>query len=177
MSNQRLLVDQHFERAGEPSLFEAGPTNQSLHAENCWCDLAAHAPSGQAYNEQAFRYFLEIERKRSEVSGRPFLLLLIDLKRHSGSGVEGRIHGRTADQLFSALSLCLRETDFIGWYRQNRSIGAVLTQDSNAATAGISDPVAERVKLSLREILSPDVAPRLQLRIYQLPPLSLRRRT
>jgi hypothetical protein len=96
-------------------------------------------------------------------------LLLIDLKRHSESDIDARIDRRTADRLFSALSLCLRETDFIGWYREHRSIGAVLTQDSNAAAAGIPDPVARRVHLSLQEILPAAVAPRLQLRIYQLP--------
>src|SRR2546422_1060554 len=40
---------------------------------------------GQAYNEQAFRYFLAIERKRSERSGHPFLLLLVDLKEQEGA--------------------------------------------------------------------------------------------
>ena len=35
---------------------------------------------GQAYNEDAFRYFFEIERKRAARAHRPVLLLLLDLR-------------------------------------------------------------------------------------------------
>src|SRR2546427_7764733 len=46
---------------------------------------------GHPYNEEAFQYFLEIERKRSELSNRPFLLMLVDFNKHQ------RIDAVTAD--------------------------------------------------------------------------------
>jgi hypothetical protein len=130
--------------------------------------------AGEAYNEQAFRYFLEIERHRSELSGRPFLLLLVDLKRDSVSDLEPQIQPQTAERLFSALTQCLRDTDFLGWYREERTIGAVLTQDSPASGTGISDVVARRVTNGLRQELPASLSARLHLRVYELPPNAAR---
>jgi hypothetical protein len=117
-----------------------------------------------AYNEEAFQYFLEIERKRSEVSNRPFLLMLVDFNKHP------RIDAATADKLFTVLSLCLRETDFIGWYREGRAAGAVLTQHGEADGNDLSEVVRQRIERALRERLPLDLARQLQTRIYQIPP-------
>jgi hypothetical protein len=119
--------------------------------------------AGQAYNEEAFQYFLEIERKRSELSNRPFLLMLVDFNKHP------RIDGVTADKLFSVLSLCLRETDFIGWYREGRIAGAVLTQHGETDADDLSDVVRARIVGALRQRLPSDLARQLQTRIYQIP--------
>jgi hypothetical protein len=120
--------------------------------------------AGQAYNEEAFQYFLEIERKRSELSNRPFLLMLVDFNKHP------RIDGVTADKLFSVLSLCLRETDFIGWYREGRVAGAVLTQHGETDGDDLSDVVRARIEGALRLLLPAALARQLQARVYQIPP-------
>ena len=125
--------------------------------------LALRDGLGHAYNEEAFQYFLEIERKRSELSNRPFLLMLIDFKKHP------RIDSAAADKLFSLLSLCLRETDFIGWYREGRVAGAVLTQHGETGRDDLSDGVRQRIGDALREGLPPDLARQLQARVYQIP--------
>src|SRR5713226_6611484 len=78
------------------------------------CGFALQDGSGEAYNEEAFQYFLEIERKRSEISNRPFLLMLIEFNRHP-AGINPEIDLVTSGTLFSILGRCLRETDFIGW--------------------------------------------------------------
>src|SRR5712691_6338751 len=77
-------------------------------SDRCSCGVALESRLGQAYNEQAFRYFLAIERQRSERSGCPFLLLLIDLKEQEGA--TARLDSMVASDLFSDLWLCLRET-------------------------------------------------------------------
>jgi hypothetical protein len=127
----------------------------------CSCRLAG-TQNGQAYNEEAFRYFLEIERKRSEVSRRPFLLLLVDLKRT-------RISGQLSARLFSQLALCLRDTDFVGWYRDGRVAGAVLTQRPDMPEARVSKKVAQRVREALRRQLDAEMGDQLQVRVYQIP--------
>jgi hypothetical protein len=119
---------------------------------------------GHAYNEKAFQYFLEIERKRSDLSSRPFLLMLVDFNKHP------RIDAVTADKLFLVLSLCLRETDFIGWYREGRIAGAVLTQHGETEGDELSDVVRQRIGGALRERLPSDLARQLQARVYQIPP-------
>jgi len=123
---------------------------------------------GQAYDEDAFLYFLAIERKRSERSGSPFLLLLVDLKEEAGVSV--RIAPFVASRIFSRLWLCLRESDFVGWYREERVAGAVLTHLAAGPLTEVCEDVCQRVSTALRENLSPDVARRLQVHVYQLGP-------
>jgi len=124
---------------------------------------------GQAYNEQAFRYFLAIERKRSERSGHPFLLLLVDLKEQEGASA--RLDSMVANNLFSNLRLCLRETDFVGWYREERVAGAVLIELGDRRPTEVSRLIGQRVSERLYARLPSGVARRLQVCIYQHPEL------
>lgn len=133
--------------------------------DRCSCDLTLDGPN-QTYNEEAFRYFLALEQKRSESSGRPFLLLLIDVKR--GTEMGARFDSGIANKLFAGLWLSLRETDVIGWYREERVAGAVLTFAEPPST-NVDADISDRVGRELREALPTDVVERLQLRIYQLP--------
>jgi len=160
MSIQRPLFEERFE---EVSVADRGPEQATEQ-----CSFSVTEIAGEAYNEQAFRYFLELERDRSELSGRPFLLLLVDVKRDSVD-LEPQLDALTSRQLFSALTQCLRDTDFLGWYREQRTIGAVLTQDTPAAGTEISDLVARRVTNGLRYELPASLSAQLHLRVYQLP--------
>jgi hypothetical protein len=132
-------------------------------ADREWVGFALQDGPVDAYNEAAFQYFLEIERKRSELSNRPFLLMLVDFNKHP------RIDAVAADKLFSVLSLCLRETDFIGWYREGRVAGAVLTQHGETDGDDLSDVVRGRIGEALRRRLPSHLAHQLQARVYQIP--------
>jgi hypothetical protein len=134
--------------------------------DSCSCGHAASRP-GQAYNEEAFRYFLEVERRRSEKSNRPLLLLLVDLTQSGGTN--SHISQTMATRLFAGLSQCLRQTDFVGWYRENRVAGAVLTERANNRAMDVRQPVAERVRQALNGQFESDVASRLQITVYQIP--------
>ena len=111
--------------------------------EECSCGLALEDREGQAYNEEAFRHFLAIERKRSERARRSFLLLLVSLRKQPGMSVT--FTSEVASRLFSGLSLCVREVDFIGWYREERVAGAVLTQGIGTTEPDASRRIGERV--------------------------------
>jgi hypothetical protein len=134
------------------------------------CGFALPDGSSDAYNEEAFQYFLEIERKRSEISNRPFLLMLIEYSRQTG--VTSDIDGVTARRLFALLRECLRETDFIGWYRERRIAGAVLTQDSGSNRADLSEVVRKRVGEALNKLFPPNRTKGFEVRIYELSPSS-----
>jgi hypothetical protein len=122
---------------------------------------------GLVYDEQAFRYFLDIERKRSERSSRPFLLLLVDLEDRSGSN--GFIDPAVAAKLFEGLGQCVRETDFVGWFREGRVAGAVLTQYSNLARTDVAAVVDERVREVLSSSVPIQIARSLRMRAYWIP--------
>lgn len=117
-------------------------------------------------NEEAFHYFLAMERRRSQRSGRCFLLLVAKLKESS----ETRIDSTGAFRLFSALQLTLRESDVIGWYREDRILGALLNQPSADVQMDVARIVHERVSKAFYEHLGSDIARRLQIRVYEFRP-------
>jgi len=130
----------------------------------CSCGVAVESRRGQAYNEEAFRYFLAVERQRSRRSGRTFLLLLVDQRAQPGA--RARIEPRMVPRLFSGLARCLRETDIIGWYHEQRVAGALLTELGAGDRPDVSDLLHQRITGMLSECLAADVA-RLQVRIYR----------
>jgi hypothetical protein len=134
--------------------------------EDCSCGLAREDRTGQAYNEQAFRHFLAIERKRAQRASRPFLLLLVSLRQEPG--LSTTIDAKAAARLFSGLALSVREVDFIGWYRQQRVAAAVLTQGLASLAPAAVGAIGERVTQMLGRQLPARDARRLQVRVLQL---------
>jgi hypothetical protein len=135
-------------------------------ADHGSCDLARDLNSDTVYNQEAFRYFLSHERKRSELSNRPFLLLLVDLQ---STQVASRINPAIANKLFDGLAECLRDTDVIGWYHEGRVAGAVLTHVEDSAHVDVPEEIRGRVSGALGSALPSTIASGLQVRIYQLP--------
>ena len=122
----------------------------------------------QAYNEHAFRYFLGIERNRSERSQRSSLLVLVNLRRHTGMSTQ--IAPSVAVKIFAGLSRCVREIDFVGWHRENRVAGAVLAQGSDTPDPEASRRISQRVSEMVGEQLPASLAGRLHVRLVHLRP-------
>lgn len=118
------------------------------------------------YNEPAFRYFLSNELKRSERTGRPFALLLLEW---NAQGRRTSMDSELATKVFSGLSLCLRETDFVGWYQEGTVAAAVLTHLGDASGADVSLQIRRRFSQVAFMGLLPKVAEEFDLRVYQLP--------
>jgi hypothetical protein len=133
----------------------------------CSCDVALETRLGQACNEEAFRHFLAIERKRSRRSGRPFLLLLVGLKKRRRAA--GRIDPTAAASLFACLWQSLRESDVVGWFREGRMAGALLTPPGDVPGTNIADLVCDKVRRSLQESLPPEFVRCLDVRVFRLP--------
>jgi hypothetical protein len=123
---------------------------------------------GQAYDDQAFRYFLDIECRRAVRAHRPVLLLLLDASEPPETGAD--MDPVLVAKLFSGLWRCLRETDVVGWYREDRVLGAILTQVEDGLRPEATREIRQRANRALCEGLSPDVARRLRVRVYQLRP-------
>jgi hypothetical protein len=119
---------------------------------------------GGPYGEEPFRYFLAVERKRAQRSGCLLLLLLVDLE--GPPGVSARIDRAIATRLFADLGRCLRETDFIGWYREERVAGAVLTELGDGPPREVARRVGQRVREALGGGLPSNVARRLRVHVY-----------
>jgi hypothetical protein len=141
------------------------PASAEAASESCSCGFALTG-HGEAYNEQAFHHFLAIERKRSEASTRPFLLLLVEFDKHLGLPVP--MNREIESRLFGAIAESLRDTDVIGWYREHRIAGAVLT-DLGDAPQAIMPTITNRVRRLLQRDLAASLALLVQVRVYQLP--------
>ena len=136
-------------------------------SDQCTCGLATRGRL-DAYNEEAFWYLLRVERRRSERSRRPFLLVLVVLKNEAGAEV--RMHPAIVDKLFSGLSRVLRETDVIGWYREEQIVGALLSGQGDGPWTELSARITERLTDALSQTLPEPMSRRLQVRAYQIQP-------
>ena len=117
-----------------------------------------------AYNEEAFRYFLDVERRRSEISNRPFVLVLLNLR----AALSPNDIPPDPEALLAGLSHVVRETDFIGWFRDRSVAGAALTQHSETAVTDLTAAISRRVVRILADRLPPRLAHRVRVRVYQL---------
>jgi hypothetical protein len=132
----------------------------------CSCEAIDIDGRAQAYNEQAFRYFLQVELKRSQLSNRPSFLLLVDCTNPPGT--TEAVSGEAAASVLEKLSTSLRETDFVGWYRDRLVIGAVLTQRHETSAADIQRGVTIRIRKLIDQAVPSSLADRLHVRIFQL---------
>ena len=87
-------------------------------------DLTREEDDYTFYCKAPFHHLLRIERHRTERSGKPFLLLLLDI---SALPAERRPK-EILDKLHSALRSALRETDIRGWYDPDLVIGVIFTE-------------------------------------------------
>jgi hypothetical protein len=147
-----------------PALTRRAGSEPHAASDPCACALAL-AGHGSAYNEEAFQYLLTVERKRFEHSSRPFVLMLVELEEHSGQTT--RFEPELGARLFASLGRSLRDTDVIGWYRDGRIAGAVLTHLGDVSIADVSRQLAERITRTLRDDLPEAIAHRLKMRLYQ----------
>jgi hypothetical protein len=118
------------------------------------------------YNEEAFQYFLSVERKRTEACGTHLLLALVDLKKPASGAEPG--DAEAATKLFAALRASLRETDFVGWYHEKDVAGAVLPQFAGATASRSTRRVGQRLCQGLVQRLPATLASRLEVHVYDV---------
>jgi hypothetical protein len=127
--------------------------------------LALQGSMRHVYNEASFRQVLGMERKRARFAHTSFFLLLVRIRDESGSGMA--ISRSMAAALFSGLTKCLREVDFVGWHREGRVAAAVLAQGQVVPGDHASSRIVERVTQALRSQL-PLAAQHLDVRVVRL---------
>ena len=140
------------------NMFSASRVNGSMKG------LASFSQSG-VYNQEAFRYLLESESNRSNRSGYFCQILLVYWTDAQGRDVQMNSHA--AKTVMVALSRSLRETDYIGWYRDGRIAGAVLTVLAEEAMAQVPTQLQPRLVEILRAELGVEETSRLQIRVCQ----------
>ena len=120
---------------------------------------------GQAYNEPAFRYFLNIERNRAQRRDRSIALVLVSARQGQKQTLD-RMGDRSTDAVFGALTSSVRDADFVGWYREGRVAAAVLAM-GDATPSGVRKQLADRVSRQLRERMAAN-ADGMRIRVFEL---------
>jgi lipopolysaccharide/colanic/teichoic acid biosynthesis glycosyltransferase len=100
--------------------------------------------------EQHFQRAIVLERRRSERSAKPFLLMLVESAKSSSSEERKKL----ISEILSALSLSTRETDVLGWYKQDLSLGVVFTEIKTENKATIGEVMRVRMTEVLRNELT-----------------------
>jgi exopolysaccharide biosynthesis polyprenyl glycosylphosphotransferase len=116
-------------------------------------------------NGESFQRMLALERKRSERSRKPFLLMLVDL----GERLPSTSNGKAMDSIVSALSLATRATDVIGWYKDDTVIGILFTEIVIGDRSTIMGTMMTRISSMLGRALSPEQLNQVSISLHLFP--------
>ncbi len=129
----------------------------------------AEFKAGAVADESGFTRHIYLERRRAERNRQSLMLILID-------GIEiSPIAARVAAfrTIVQRLADLLRDTDILGWYRQDAVLGMLLP-DLERADQALIRTVFGKISGLLEEALGPSLAERMQLTVHLFPdPLNL----
>jgi exopolysaccharide biosynthesis polyprenyl glycosylphosphotransferase len=115
--------------------------------------------------QEAFHKMITLERKRTERSRKPFLLMLLD----TGSDLPSDRNSRLLVDVLNALSASTRETDATGWYATDAVVGVMYTEIATCDRSSIVATMLARVSNSLRENLGLEDFHRVKISFHLFP--------
>ena len=118
-----------------------------------------------ALTEESFHRMIALERKRTERSRNPFLLMLLE----TGDGLESDDDENLLSEVLSALSDSIRETDVSGWYKGSSVVGVMFTQLGSEDRPAIVSVMLARVSATLRTALGAEQFSRVSISFHQFP--------
>lgn len=104
----------------------------------------------KALDEDSFRRMISLERKRTERSRKPFLLMLLDAGDHLFPGANGNI----LTKVLFAMTASTRETDVTGWYKNNTVVGVMFTEIPVEDKKMVFSTMLGRVSATLQDHVS-----------------------
>ena len=100
--------------------------------------------------QEAFRGLISLERKRTERSRKPFLLMLLDV----GDSWPTKRSAETLGKIIAALPVSTRETDVTGWYTNTSVVGVMFTEIVIPKPSTIPNNIVTRISDTLRNNLT-----------------------
>jgi lipopolysaccharide/colanic/teichoic acid biosynthesis glycosyltransferase len=128
--------------------------------------LSEASSSGErvVLNPEAFRRMISLERKRSERSRKPFVLLLLDMGDRPSDK-----NGKSLGKISSVLSASTRDTDVTGWYSNDCVVGVMFTEIAAEDSTSIPGTIIARVTDTLRGNLTLEQFNRLRISFHVFP--------
>jgi lipopolysaccharide/colanic/teichoic acid biosynthesis glycosyltransferase len=119
----------------------------------------------EVLNEGTFKRIISIERKRTERSRKPFLLMLLDTGNRLGS----EKNGKALDSIVSALLASIRETDVTGWYKSRATVGVLFTELAIDDKNSILGTILTKVSTTLQDKLTFDQFNQISVSLHLFP--------
>ena len=112
------------------------------------------------YMERYFNNLLVVERKRSERSRKPFLLMLIDISKVAANGQSSFIR-----KLSNVLEISSRDIDIKGWYKNKKILGIIFTESQK----GCWKTLVTKIKTNISDMLKPEIANAIEISWIDFP--------
>lgn len=116
-------------------------------------------------SEEAFLNKICEERKRTDRSEKPFLLMLIDIHRL----LEKKVPCSVQEIIIEILLSSKRETDSCGWYDYGTTIGMIFTEIDGIDTNEAKQTIASKIRNRLLECLSLEVMDKVDAYFHYYP--------
>lgn len=116
-------------------------------------------------SQEAFHRVITLERRRTERSRKPFVLMLLDMGDHLSSEATAKSLGK----LLAAVSLCTRVTDVSGWYQRDSVVGVMFTEIAFDDRKTIVSTMISRVSDMLRNHLNLEQFNRVSVSFHVFP--------
>lgn len=113
----------------------------------------------------AFHRMMSLERKRTERSRMPFVLMLLDAGAELTADTSSQRFGRMVE----ALTHLVRETDFVGWYETNSVIGVVFSGLADADREAVVSTISQRMQSLAVQYLTADQLQRVTVSFHMFP--------
>ena len=123
------------------------------------------AGNQQVLEQEAFHRMIALERKRTERSRKPFLLMLLD----TGGGVPSTRSEKLLLDVLATLTESTRETDLVGWYATGTVVGVMFTELVVDERALIIGTIMNRVSEALRKNLTLEQFNQIKLSFHLFP--------
>ena len=115
--------------------------------------------------EESFRRILSLERKRTERSQKPFLLMLLDAEKIFQLDKREVV----LQKILSSLACSTRETDITGWCKDNSIIGVIFTEIALPKDDITPNAILARVNTALRTKLGSEEFDRIDISLHVFP--------
>jgi lipopolysaccharide/colanic/teichoic acid biosynthesis glycosyltransferase len=119
----------------------------------------------EVLNEDTFNRMIAVERKRTERTKQPFLLMLLE----TGQQQTLARNGGSLESMVSALLTSIRETDVIGWYKDRTVIGVMYTGLVVNNKNSVLSMILNRVSTALGDKLTSDQFSQVSISFHFFP--------
>jgi len=116
-------------------------------------------------SESMFLQALCLERKRTERSRKPFVLILLDTGRSDQNDIGDSVRGRMVSAIFAAV----RETDIVGWHTEPSALGVICSEFGKGDKDSILGVLRTRVAAALQSRLQTGELNRIDISFHWFP--------